>query len=102
MGRGEGGAAGGAREEDLTARLGSLDYPRKEKESLKSFKQGGTRSHRIVESGHHVKAGLGEGKSRGREAAGVIGERMVAEARVEVGRRSARRMLREDRQHISD
>lgn len=84
------------------ARLGSLDSPPKEKESLKSFKQGGTRSHRIVESGHHVKAGLGEGKSRGREATGVIGERMVAEARVEVGRRGARRMLRENRQHISD
>lgn len=34
MGRGEGGAEGGVREEDLTAKLGNLDYALKEKESI--------------------------------------------------------------------
>lgn len=84
MGRREGGGADWGRGEDFSAKLGSLDYSPKKKESLEVFKQG-TRLCSTVETGHKVKPGLGEGRSGGREAADMVWEKAVARARGEAG-----------------
>lgn len=52
--------------------VGNLDYPLKKRGSLEVFKQGETRLCDTVESGHNGKPRLGEGASRGREAAATV------------------------------
>lgn len=81
VGRGESGAAGGAKGRDLIAKPGSLDYPPKKKESLKVFRQE-TCLYSIAESGHNGKAGLGEGKHRSRQAGRLL--RWLGEDRTRV------------------
>lgn len=60
--------------EVFSAKLGSLDYPPKKKESLEVFKQG-TGLCSTVEAGHSVQPGLGEGRSGGRAAADMVWEK---------------------------